>query len=69
MWSNRFNLLLSNPKQNVQLASAKTTRVLGNKCDLFLSLDQSDPIYVQQILHETSNDDDDAVLKEVKIRE
>jgi hypothetical protein len=52
MWSNRFNLLLSNPKQNVQLASAKTTRVLGNKCDLFLSLDQSDPIYVQQILHE-----------------
>jgi hypothetical protein len=32
MWPNRFNLLLSNPKQNVQLASAKTTRVLGKKC-------------------------------------
>jgi len=86
MWSNRFNLLLSNPKQNVQLASAKTTRVLGNKCDVSFCLwinrnpfmcnklcmksSNVDCLQVQRKRekHETSNDDD-AVLKEVKIRE
>lgn len=38
MWPNRFNLLLSNRKQNVLLASAKTTRVLGKKCDVSFCL-------------------------------